>query len=101
MLLKSLKHVFFICLISTFNTDTTLEDLFRNPNIEQCNSLDGDCITPADMTECVCERTCLYGGSRVCGSDGIIYENYCLLEMAACQMNTNIRTMPMNYCPGR
>ena len=82
-------------------TDTTLEDLFLNPNIEQCNSLDGDCITPADMTECVCERTCLYGGSRVCGSDGIIYENYCLLEMAACQMNTNIRTMPMNYCPGR
>ncbi|XP_072019893.1 LOW QUALITY PROTEIN: C3 and PZP-like alpha-2-macroglobulin domain-containing protein 8 [Amphiura filiformis] len=76
-----------------------LEDLLLNPNVEQCNSLDGDCITPADMVQCLCERTCLYGGSKVCGSDGIIYENYCMLEVAACQMNMVIRTMPFNYCP--
>ncbi|XP_071825339.1 C3 and PZP-like alpha-2-macroglobulin domain-containing protein 8 isoform X2 [Apostichopus japonicus] len=63
-----------------------------------CNTVNGDCVFMADSIQCSCERTCSYGGPRVCGNDGIIYDNYCHLEVAACQQDEIIRIIPMTNC---
>eukprot|EP00057_Strongylocentrotus_purpuratus_P031565 XP_785018.3 PREDICTED: C3 and PZP-like alpha-2-macroglobulin domain-containing protein 8 [Strongylocentrotus purpuratus] len=68
------------------------------PTIIVSNSDDDH--SPADQLTCGCQRSCQHEpGSAVCGSDGRIYENYCYMEVASCQMEMGIRAMPKDMCP--
>ncbi|XP_068090260.1 C3 and PZP-like alpha-2-macroglobulin domain-containing protein 8 [Hyperolius riggenbachi] len=47
---------------------------------------------------CMCYRDCGYDGEPVCGSDGVIYQNQCQMEVAACRNNTRIEQVAMSLC---
>lgn len=81
---------------------THREDVFSPniapPRLDLCNMVNGDCVFMADTIECSCERTCSYGGPPVCGSDGLRYDNYCHMEVAACQKDEIIKILPLENC---
>ncbi|XP_019639959.1 PREDICTED: zonadhesin-like [Branchiostoma belcheri] len=49
--------------------------------------------------QCVCDQACDRKLHRVCGSDGQIYNNPCLLEVAACVNQQDIRIIGEPPCP--
>ena len=50
---------------------------------------------------CSCERDCPADVIQVCGSDGKVYDNECLMEEAACQGDVYLEVMHQEYCfPG-
>ncbi|XP_070536765.1 C3 and PZP-like alpha-2-macroglobulin domain-containing protein 8 [Ptychodera flava] len=64
-----------------------------------CNSVFG-CfeMDEANIERCGCVRDCsYYVGSPVCGSDGIIYNNVCEMENAACY-GFPIQSLPFELC---
>lgn len=46
----------------------------------------------------MCSRDCGYDGELVCGSDGLIYQNHCQMEVAACRNSTQIEQVLMAQC---
>lgn len=46
----------------------------------------------------MCARDCGYDGEPVCGSDGLVYQNQCQMEVAACRNSTQIERVPMAQC---
>ncbi|KAG8126756.1 putative C3 and PZP-like alpha-2-macroglobulin domain-containing protein [Naja naja] len=62
-----------------------------------CNSVFG-CLEDGYFEQCMCSRDCGYDGELVCGSDGLIYQNHCQMEVAACRNSTQIEQVPMAQC---
>ena len=60
------------------------------PPYSKCQSGDG----------CVCPK-CSHDGKKVCGSDGMTYNDFCKLQKAACQRNTIIKMEKKGPCEGR
>ncbi|XP_072173933.1 C3 and PZP-like alpha-2-macroglobulin domain-containing protein 8 [Diadema setosum] len=73
-----------------------------NGDDDLCNTVFSDCHSPADQLRCGCHRSCEHEpGSLICGSDGHVYDNYCFMEVAACQLERPIRAVPLYMCPDR
>ncbi|XP_058019201.1 C3 and PZP-like alpha-2-macroglobulin domain-containing protein 8 isoform X1 [Ahaetulla prasina] len=62
-----------------------------------CNSVFG-CLEDGYFEQCMCSRDCGYDGELVCGSDGLIYQNHCQMEVAACRNSTQIEQVLMAQC---
>ncbi|KAJ6664317.1 hypothetical protein lerEdw1_008536 [Lerista edwardsae] len=62
-----------------------------------CNSVFG-CLEDGYFEQCMCSRDCGYDGEPVCGSDGLVYQNHCQMEVAACRNSTRIEQVPMAQC---
>ncbi|XP_039194420.1 C3 and PZP-like alpha-2-macroglobulin domain-containing protein 8 isoform X3 [Crotalus tigris] len=62
-----------------------------------CNSVSG-CLEDGYFEQCMCSRDCGYDGELVCGSDGLIYQNHCQMEVAACRNSTQIEQVLMAQC---
>ncbi|XP_053558866.1 C3 and PZP-like alpha-2-macroglobulin domain-containing protein 8 [Bombina bombina] len=56
------------------------------------------CPEEGHFERCMCYRDCGYDGDPVCGSDGIIYQNQCQMEVTACRNNTRIERVTMSQC---
>ncbi|XP_072260763.1 C3 and PZP-like alpha-2-macroglobulin domain-containing protein 8 isoform X4 [Pyxicephalus adspersus] len=56
------------------------------------------CPEEEHFEQCMCYRDCGYDGDPVCGSDGVIYQNQCQMEVAACRNNTRIEQVAMSQC---
>ncbi|XP_042198630.1 C3 and PZP-like alpha-2-macroglobulin domain-containing protein 8 [Callorhinchus milii] len=63
-----------------------------------CNNV-FDCLEEDHYEKCMCYRDCGYDGDLVCGSDSVIYQNQCQMEVASCRNNTRIEQVPMSQCP--
>ncbi|XP_072450564.1 C3 and PZP-like alpha-2-macroglobulin domain-containing protein 8 isoform X3 [Chiloscyllium punctatum] len=57
-----------------------------------------DCLEEEHYELCTCYRDCGFDGSPVCGSDGILYQNQCQMEAAACRNNTRIERVTVSQC---
>lgn len=59
-------------------------------------------IAPSNVPKCICQRKCVIYNKRkrrhVCGSDGIIYDNFCELYRAACNAQTELKISSMDSC---
>ncbi|XP_063146713.1 C3 and PZP-like alpha-2-macroglobulin domain-containing protein 8 [Candoia aspera] len=62
-----------------------------------CNNIFG-CLEDGYFEQCMCSRDCGYDGELVCGSDGLIYQNHCQMEVAACRNSTQIEQVLMAQC---
>lgn len=51
--------------------------------------------------ECICQRWCAHRKKPVCGNDGIIYENHCLLHRASCYQDKPLSLQRMELCLNR
>ena len=49
---------------------------------------EGTCHCPA----------CRHVSEPVCGDDGVLYDNLCLLQRAACQRQSTIKRQPLPFC---
>ncbi|CAH2293294.1 C3 and PZP-like alpha-2-macroglobulin domain-containing 8 [Pelobates cultripes] len=56
------------------------------------------CREENHFERCMCYRDCGYDGDPVCGSDGVIYQNQCQMEVTACRNNTRIEQVAMTQC---
>ncbi|KAM4608160.1 C3 and PZP-like alpha-2-macroglobulin domain-containing protein 8 [Discoglossus pictus] len=56
------------------------------------------CSEEEHFERCMCYRDCGYDGDPVCGSDGVIYQNQCQMEVTACRNNTRIERVSMSQC---
>ncbi|XP_039622768.1 C3 and PZP-like alpha-2-macroglobulin domain-containing protein 8 isoform X2 [Polypterus senegalus] len=64
-----------------------------------CNNVFGCLETEEQFEQCTCYRDCGYDGEPVCASDGVVYQNQCQMEVAACRNTTHIEQVPMSRCP--
>ncbi|XP_077187621.1 C3 and PZP-like alpha-2-macroglobulin domain-containing protein 8 isoform X2 [Paroedura picta] len=64
-----------------------------------CNSVLG-CLEDGHFEQCLCARDCGYDGDLVCGSDGLLYQNRCQMEVAACRNATRLTQVSMAQCTG-
>ena len=51
-----------------------------------------------DVAECKCNSECNYSGPRLCGSNLKFYRNKCKLDLANCELDSNITTQSINNC---
>lgn len=58
-----------------------------------------DCLEEERYELCACYRDCGFDGTPVCGSDGVLYQNQCQMEVAACRNNTRIDQVHTSQCP--
>ncbi|XP_069818383.1 C3 and PZP-like alpha-2-macroglobulin domain-containing protein 8 isoform X2 [Dendropsophus ebraccatus] len=56
------------------------------------------CPEEEHFERCMCYRDCGYDGDPVCGSDGVLYQNQCQMEVTACRNNTRIERVAMSHC---
>lgn len=56
------------------------------------------CPEEERFERCMCYRDCGYDGEPVCGSDGVIYQNQCQMEVAGCRNNTKKEQVAMSQC---
>ncbi|XP_031335468.1 agrin-like isoform X3 [Photinus pyralis] len=71
-----------------------------NPCKKSCAS-DGQCQFSPDERECECPQKCVGEHSAlqpVCGSDGVDYKNTCELNIASCNLNTNLTVKFYGKC---
>uniref|UniRef100_A0A8C5QE18 C3 and PZP like alpha-2-macroglobulin domain containing 8 n=1 Tax=Leptobrachium leishanense TaxID=445787 RepID=A0A8C5QE18_9ANUR len=84
-------------------TCNEVEMILRPSNIP-CFAPTGSCSGAFSCHEenhferCMCYRDCGYDGDPVCGSDGVIYQNQCQMEVTACRNNTRIEHVAMTQC---
>lgn len=85
-----------------------------NPSYSNCDVIFSTGFTPPGpcsggyfcpeeerFERCMCYRDCGYDGEPVCGSDGVIYQNQCQMEVAGCRNNTKKEQVAMSQCvPG-
>ena len=45
-----------------------------------------------------CSRPCILRRGRICGSDGVIYPNKCVLEAESCRSKKSIGIKPSSFC---
>ena len=48
--------------------------------------------------ECHCSHDCGFEGPQVCGSNGMFYMNECRMQVAACELNTEITVVKETEC---
>ncbi|KAL3860973.1 hypothetical protein ACJMK2_007067, partial [Sinanodonta woodiana] len=56
------------------------------------------CQFDGDMSRCVCPSDCLPVDAKVCGSDGMTYQNECELRVASCMMQKTILMVSVGQC---
>ncbi|KAG9486397.1 hypothetical protein GDO78_006660 [Eleutherodactylus coqui] len=56
------------------------------------------CPEDQHFERCMCYRDCGYDGDPVCGSDGVLYQNQCQMEVTACRNNTRIERVATSHC---
>ncbi|XP_063003438.1 C3 and PZP-like alpha-2-macroglobulin domain-containing protein 8 [Elgaria multicarinata webbii] len=64
-----------------------------------CKSVFG-CLEDGYFERCLCSRDCGSDGDPVCGSDGLLYQNHCRMEVAACRNSTRVEQVPVAQCAG-
>ena len=59
------------------------------------------CVENRNGATCLCTATCLPGGRRVCGTNGVTYANECTLKLASCRagVGRSIEVERMGPCP--
>ena len=56
------------------------------------------CVEDGGMGKCVCPQVCPLNFMPVCGSDGKIYDNVCLMEAASCSQQKKITIASKDSC---
>ncbi|XP_039255837.2 C3 and PZP-like alpha-2-macroglobulin domain-containing protein 8 [Styela clava] len=51
--------------------------------------------------ECKCYQECGYQGPRVCGNDGVMYENLCRMQVTSCETHKSINQEIDSFCEER
>jgi len=76
-----------------------------SPSVDNCASVTcppgRTCLsTPPGLVQCICTSSCPQHWNPVCGSDGISYDNHCLLHQAACKQEKHITPKHPGFCRG-
>ncbi|XP_060089087.1 C3 and PZP-like alpha-2-macroglobulin domain-containing protein 8 [Heteronotia binoei] len=58
------------------------------------------CREEGPLEPCLCARDCGYDGDPVCSSEGLLYQNRCQMEVAACRNGTRLQQVSMAQCSG-
>ncbi|EDO33780.1 predicted protein [Nematostella vectensis] len=58
------------------------------------------CKPVGGVPKCVCPSSCPSFRAVKCGSDGVLYDNQCKMEQAACVKNMTITETPRKSCTG-
>lgn len=58
-------------------------------------------VNDLGQAECICQRWCAHRKKPVCGNDGVIYENHCLLHRASCYQDKPLSLQRMELCLNR
>eukprot|EP00090_Calanus_glacialis_P009747 TRINITY_DN18146_c0_g1_i1.p1 TRINITY_DN18146_c0_g1~~TRINITY_DN18146_c0_g1_i1.p1 ORF type:complete len:300 (+),score=69.35 TRINITY_DN18146_c0_g1_i1:195-1094(+) len=59
-----------------------------------------ECVSLGGAPTCVCRDDCPDHWKPVCGSDGVSYDNHCLLHKAACDSGKHITPTSRRFCRG-
>merc|ERR1711915_147130 len=57
-----------------------------------------ECAVINGEPSCVCRESCPDHWKPVCGTDGVSYDNHCLLHKAACDSNIHISPTHRRFC---
>ena len=58
----------------------------------------GRCVVEDGLGTCSCERNCSATKSVVCGSNGRLYRNLCMLKQLSCQTGESVTPIDKQQC---